>query len=174
MLGKFSKSYPVISTYFDDEKLSDFYAKLDGHFSRKKIRIRSYSELYSKNTDLFLERKIKTGQKVSKQRMLLSFKDYEKAINGTLMHPWLAGLKAKLTVIYQRDEYVLPYGRVTVDKKIRFIWNGFIYNHGLAVLEIKTEKPLDAKSFFWLGRFSQSEPFSKYAEGMKIKLGIHE
>lgn len=172
-IGKFEKQYHVLSTYFDDWKKTAYQAKLDGDYERKKIRIRSYSKNFSEGKDLFLEKKIRKGQLISKERVQIDKHFLTEALAGKCNHPWLVGLNPKLTIYYFREEYVFSWGRITVDSDITIKWDHFEKKLNDSILEIKTESPFDSSQFKWLHQISKVQSFSKYATGMSIKEGHH-
>lgn len=171
--GRFEKKYHVLSTYFDDWKNSAYQAKIDGDYERNKIRIRSYSKDFSQDSKLYLEKKKRTGQVISKERFEIDSSFMHSALQGKAAHPWLIGLLPRLTIYYFREEYVFIWGRITLDTEITVKWENFEKKLSDAILEIKTEKPFDASQFKWLHEISKVQSFSKYATGMAIKEGYH-
>lgn len=172
-IGKFEKKYHVLSTYFDDWRKSAYQAKLDGDYERKKIRVRSYTKDFSEGEDVYLEKKIRKGQLISKERFKIDQDFMNSAFMGNANHPWLVGLSPKLTIYYFREEYVFNWGRITVDTDITFKWNQFEKKFNDSILEIKTETPFDSSQFGWLHKLSKVQSFSKYATGMSIIEGQH-
>lgn len=172
-IGKFEKKYHVLSTYFDDWKNSAYQAKIDGDYERNKIRIRSYSKDFDEDSKLYLEKKTRKGQLISKERFEIDSKFMSSALSGRESHPWLIGLLPKLTIYYFREEFVFPWGRITLDSAISVRWNQFEKKINDGILEIKTEQPFDTTQFKWLHEISKVQSFSKYATGMAIKEGLH-
>lgn len=168
--GKFVKSYDVNSVYFDDKNLSSYHAKLDGNYERHKIRIRTYSRSFSDST-LYLELKKRSGSLISKKRHEISASTFTKAMAGRSSEPWLVGLNPTLTVYYQRHEFIYPWGRVTLDSDITFKSERFEWKFKESILEVKTESVFQAHWMKWLSKMSVVQSFSKYATGMKMKLG---
>lgn len=168
--GRPGKSYDVSSVYFDDYKLSSFHAKMDGHYQRQKIRIRSYSKDF-KDVPLYLEQKKRQGDFITKNRFEISQNDFLEAMRGISPHPWLNGLRPVLTVFYRRKEFIFTWGRITIDTDITFKSDRFEWRYENAILEVKTETPFESKWFRWLDRISHVQAFSKYATGIRYKRG---
>ena len=55
---KFKKKYYVRSIYFDNEMYTNFNEKVDGVKIRHKFRIRTYSDKLTKDSKLYLKRKV--------------------------------------------------------------------------------------------------------------------
>ncbi len=154
--------YHVRSLYFDDYENSALQEKIDGVYRRKKYRIR----IYHKSEDLIrLERKLKNGEFVSKDSLILTRDEYEKIINNDiafllkkknqLAHDFyielkIRGLRPVTVVDYYREAFVhqIEDVRITFDSDLRsaiFDKDLFIdnlrtmpmYEDGLMVLEVK-------------------------------------
>ena len=70
-LDKFAiknKGYFVRSLYFDDENSSEYYNKIDGVMNRRKFRLRTYGQDFSKEKPIFLELKGRYNQRTYKRR----------------------------------------------------------------------------------------------------------
>ncbi len=171
--ARFLKAYDVSSIYFDDSRLSSYHAKLDGLYERHKIRIRTYSKKFPDST-MYLEKKKRTGSFISKNRHELTSNEFDLAMKGISNEPWLMGLNPTLNVYYHRDEFLYPWGRVTLDTQITFSSDRFSWKQKDAVLEVRTEKDFEEGWMKWLKKISQVQSFSKYATGMRIKLGEKE
>lgn len=74
------KSYFVRSLYFENDINENFFEKIDGIKYREKYRFRTYQKEFSKN--IFLEKKMKNNERVFKDRVSISKKEYEFIING--------------------------------------------------------------------------------------------
>ncbi len=125
--------YFIRSVYLDSLADGDYVDKVAGSLSRKKIRLRVYSEAPE---FALLERKSKIGSWNQKERVRLSIGEAEAVLAGdwevlfrkgteTALR-FYAEMKAKLyrpvvNVEYEREAYVLPFEdiRVTFDKAVR-------------------------------------------------------
>ena len=153
--------YFIRSVYLDSLENGDYVEKVAGSLSRKKIRVRVYSE----NPEFaLLERKHKIGMWNQKERVKLSTEEAEALLGGdwdvlfrreseTALR-FYAELKSKLYrpvvhVEYEREAYVLPFEdiRVTFDKSVRYSVSDFglrgrksmvpLFPCGDTVLEVK-------------------------------------
>jgi len=168
---KLIKIYDLNSLYFDDPGLSFLNAKLDGHYERKKIRIRTYSKEFLGNNCHYLECKKRIGEHVFKTREEIGPDEIQKSINGVSSHPWLIGLLPQIHVSYNREEYGFNEGRITIDNHIFFQSNTFSQKYLNAVMEYKSKTPIDPNLFRWINNISKMQSFSKYATGMNAMLG---
>jgi hypothetical protein len=124
--------YAVRTLYFDTIDDKDFYDKVDGVETRRKIRLRCYPPNY----DQFkLELKEKNGNYQRKRSVTLSRKDAERLAGGQLsLLAGLGGLALELyltmtmevyhpksVVEYNREAYTMPLNdiRLTFDRQIR-------------------------------------------------------
>lgn len=66
--------YPISSLYFDTPEQKYYYQKINGEHRHLKIRLRKYSKNFFKNSDqsIWLETKIKTGDRITKVREKLN------------------------------------------------------------------------------------------------------
>lgn len=125
--------YHIRSLYFDDFKSTALHEKLAGVLNRHKYRIR----IYNKSSSVInLEKKIKRGGLIAKQKLSLSLNEYQALISDQLHLITLSNkpllqelliemqaslLKPKVIVDYIREAYVSPLGntRITFDKELR-------------------------------------------------------
>jgi len=159
--------YHIRSLYFDDSDNSALREKIDGVNKRKKYRVRIYN--YS-DSFIRLEKKIKKGEYIHKEGLVLSRPEYESIVNDD--YTFLAGkdrpvaqdmfLEMKLnrlrpvTVVdYEREAFVHPMKdvRITFDKNIQSgMYLGDIFNRhmttlpaleqGMMVMEVKFQRYL--------------------------------
>jgi hypothetical protein len=125
--------YQITSLYFDDIYDSALHEKLSGVQNREKVRLRIYN---SKDDVIMLEKKIKKGDGVCKERLRIDKQMYTAVINGDVDtmrqsgHPLLDSiawqmkhqlLRPKVIVDYCREAYVYKQGnvRITFDKRLR-------------------------------------------------------
>lgn len=126
-------AYRISSLYFDDVADSALYEKLAGLQHRQKIRIRIYE---GQPDTILLEKKIKVGEGVRKERLRISRELYEAIRAGETTpllengHPLLEEvawqitnqlLRPKVIVDYLREAYVCALGnvRITFDRDLR-------------------------------------------------------
>src|SRR5947207_15583680 len=69
--GRGRTSYPVTSLYFDSYDLSSFLEKENGLLFRRKIRLRTYEQAFSRNAPCFIEIKRRLDSVVIKDRLPL-------------------------------------------------------------------------------------------------------
>lgn len=105
--------YHVTSLYFDTPHLVDYYDKSGGYLIRKKLRARIYEPFLRPETpEIWLEIKKKYDMSFKKERVLISFKDWQNLKN----HNYTALLASPRTehgkaVIQEFMWYVLQEGR---------------------------------------------------------------
>src|SRR3989344_1858047 len=122
--------YTVTSLYFDSFGLDDYYDKAGGFLSRKKVRIRAYeSALHRDQLDLYFEIKNKHDMFVSKDRAVVSKKEWGKIVEGNFKglfplfdyYVFREGRVPTVIVRYEREAFdTWFYGRVrlTFDRHI--------------------------------------------------------
>ncbi len=156
-----SGAYRISSLYFDDAADSALYEKLAGLPHRQKIRVRIYD---GSPASILLEKKIKVGDGVRKERLRISWSIYDALRTGDPApliesgHPLLEEiawqmsnqlLRPKVIVDYVREAYIYAPGnvRVTFDSDLRSGLANLDLFHpapfapapvdGLAILEVK-------------------------------------
>lgn len=125
--------YRITSLYLDDATDSALHEKLTGVGRRHKYRVR----IYGNQADVIsLEKKVKNGEGVRKERVRIGPSQYEALLRGNPQplrdagHPLLAEaawqitnrlLRPKVIVDYVREAYVHRLGnvRITFDKDLR-------------------------------------------------------
>lgn len=139
--------YRVTSLYFDDATDSALYEKLSGVQHRQKIRVRTYNGQVDL---LMLEKKVKVGAGVLKERLRIDQETYQALLSGhaeplrDASQPLLQEvawqmtnrlLRPKVIVDYVREAYLHPAGnvRITFDKDLR---------SGLTSLDLLRQAPL--------------------------------
>jgi SPX domain protein involved in polyphosphate accumulation len=74
--GGASGSYPITSLYYDTPDYKAYWDKLDGHRSRRKLRVRVYGDTtITPETEAFLEIKQRVNKLMRKRRVALSYGD---------------------------------------------------------------------------------------------------
>lgn len=153
--------YRVTSLYLDDAADSALFAKLAGVPHRQKWRIRIYD---GQPDVLMLERKLKSGQGIHKDRVQIDREIYDAIQAGNPVPlrqsgqpllqelAWLMTnrlLRPKVIVDYVREAYIHPMGnvRITFDKHLRSgLTNRDLFRkaplvpvllEGMSILEIK-------------------------------------
>lgn len=126
-------NYRVTSLYLDDAYDSALFEKLAGLPKRWKVRVRIYN---GRPDVIMLEKKIKVGEAVRKERVEISRALYEALRTGRAGplrkadHPLLDDvarqmvgrlLRPKVIVDYSREAYVCPRGnvRICLDRRLR-------------------------------------------------------
>jgi hypothetical protein len=70
------ESYPITSLYYDTPEYKAYWDKLDGHRSRRKVRVRVYGDaLVTPATPVFLEIKQRINKLMRKRRVQLPYAD---------------------------------------------------------------------------------------------------
>jgi hypothetical protein len=180
--------YAVRSLYFDDAYDRAYHDKLGGVMNRDKYRIRIYN-----NTDrqIFLERKRKTGDRISKSSVQITRRLCERLIAGD---PWgLHGasnpllrevfvamrtqlLRPRVIVEYAREAYTHPVEnvRITLDMHLRSGLSSIALfdpdipmvsplNRDVEILEIKFDRYLpDYIAGLLVGLDAERSAISKY------------
>lgn len=124
--------YTIRSLYFDDDRDTALWEKLDGVDPREKFRIR----IYNRQKDFIcLEKKCKRGDMTKKLQCRLTYDQCQAILSGNIDGLWQQGsgllaelyakmregLKPKTIVEYDRIPFVYAPGnvRVTLDRSIR-------------------------------------------------------
>ena len=107
--------YMIRSLYFDSVNDDDYFDKLGGELSRKKIRLR----IYDPNSDFVkLELKAKTDYHQLKESLIINKKDAIELINGKydVLLNYSEDIAKKLYVImsegYYRPKVIIEYNRI--------------------------------------------------------------
>lgn len=109
------EGYMIRSLYFDSVNDNDYYDKLGGELSRKKIRLR----IYDPNSDLVkLELKAKHDYHQLKESLIINKSDAKELINGKyeVLLNYKDDLAKRLYVImtegYYRPKVIIEYQRI--------------------------------------------------------------
>ena len=170
--NNYSQLFPkrkINSVYFDNKDLTIYKDSIEGTVPRKKIRIRTYSNEFFKDTNIFnYEIKISSVEgryKISKKFI----KDINNIFNGIFDNQY-GMCYPILNVVYEREYYIQNKSRITIDTNIKYhSINGKILSkhHSLDhnfVVEDKTKYLNDS---FLLESFSfENKRFSKYSNGI--------
>lgn len=131
--GDHLNRYQIRSLYFDDANNSAYFDKLNGVMHRDKYRLRMYA--FDENA-IYLERKRKTGDLISKDSQRVTRRLAEQLMSGDprglekLAHPLfhdmfvqmrLSLMRPAVIVDYDRQAYTHPAERVrvTLDREVR-------------------------------------------------------
>lgn len=155
-------SYWIRSLYFDTIDNKDYYEKIIGHNTRKKIRLRIYD---ISATALKLEIKNKYNNYIKKETVTISREDGKKLIHGdrssllsynenvtnkifAFMHQNL--YRPTVIIDYVREAYFYPFQniRVTIDKNLYSSFSSYdlfeenicmtpVFNNDVFILEVK-------------------------------------
>lgn len=140
--GKAYPEYTVRSIYLDTPRLDSLLDKVEGIKERKKLRIRGYNDL-KPDTNVFLEIKRKTGNRIFKNRALIPYSQLEEIMDFGLNEEVEQLLKSKNQLndackfLYNKNKFlqtpvnIITYNRepyhgkiksdtrITLDKNIR-------------------------------------------------------
>jgi hypothetical protein len=180
-IGQEGDTYRTSSLYFDTRSF-DVYRRI-ASFGRSKYRVRRYSE----GGRVFLERKLKTRDLVSKRRSAVDWGELdrlalpgsERGWDGFWFHRRILarGLKPVCQISYERTARVGEDGsgpiRLTLDREIRaspverpaYHDSGGVraLEAGIWVLELKYRHSMPARFKRLLGEFGlTAQPVSKY------------
>jgi len=72
-----NNKYLVRSIYFDNYKLKNYYEKIQGDYSRIKIRIRTYTKTPDENSRLSVELKTRSGELMEKFTTFITYEEYK-------------------------------------------------------------------------------------------------
>ncbi len=75
-----TKKYLVRSIYYDNYQLKNYHEKINGNYSRIKIRFRTYTKEPDDNSLLSVELKTRTGELMEKFSTLISYAEYKEFI----------------------------------------------------------------------------------------------
>jgi len=184
--------YIVTSLYFDSFGLDDFYDKLGGFFSRKKIRARIYGhDLSDGVSEVYLEIKYKNDMFIKKERVVIPVDKWHAFLNGETneLFPMFSnyilgeGRVPQVVVRYRREAFVEHFfsrTRLTIDSDIEVLhpagfdesdfmaYDVTAASSGGSILEIKFSNVLPWWFNFMVKKFNlQRDEFSKYAHGME-------
>ena len=133
---KKSNAYLVRSLYFDTSRFANFYEKIDGIKKRHKYRVRTYSQQFSPEIPVYVERKERNNNRVMKYREQLTAEDIRKLSRNALgsfhgdcgevtqqfgIEVLRRQLRPKVIVQYQRQPFISYHDgqfRVTFDSEL--------------------------------------------------------
>ena len=178
--GEFGDSYETTSLYFDTAEFD--VLRRAGSYGRSKYRIRRYNL----GTAVFVERKLKTGNLVSKRRSAICIRDLDRLNASTAKREWAASwfqrriearaLSPVCQISYVRMARMADLGfgpaRLTLDQDLRAVpvsriayvsGTGSPLAPGYAILELKFRYQMPHPFQQLLDKFQlQSQPLSKY------------
>lgn len=183
--------YTVTSLYFDSFGLDDYYDKAGGFLVRKKVRIRAYADAFHTNAfDLYFEVKNKHDMFISKERAVISKKQWNDIVSGDFkgLFPLFdyqitrEGRIPTVIVRYEREAFEdWFYGRVrvTFDRNIEAIRPGTDLQEGQrwydmvpvsdqeTVMEVKFSERLPWWFSFMVEKLDlERAAYSKYAHAV--------
>ncbi|MEW6610014.1 MAG: polyphosphate polymerase domain-containing protein [Patescibacteria group bacterium] len=192
------KSYEVQSLYFDSPGLDCYYQKVEGHRTRKKLRIRTYGRALTSSSKVFLEIKRKYDSVVVKDRVVMTQADCvafmrdahtpaSRFIEGdqkTLDEfVWLLETNAMVPqnmVYYRRKPFFAKFDpgfRVTIDTALT-TWRTRWFNEGdmkyavdplYAILEVKFHNVLPEWFHHLIGKYQlERVAYSKYCNALEV------
>lgn len=151
--GQRRQKYLVRSLYFDDDAYTCYYEKTDGVMSRRKYRIRTYTDRKDEECAVFLEVKGRYNALVYKHRVelprgviqnleaghcgfvnsLIGLDGRDDVVGGFLYDSFRMRLKPRLLVDYERRPYISRYApdfRVTFDDTLSSTVTGELFGRG--------------------------------------------
>ena len=167
---KILRSYQVTNEYYDTSDLSTYWSAYNGDYTRKKLRLRSYSR--SQNI-IYSEVKHKVGKVTYKSRTKLppdisnlKFHHHKKFLTHTLpFKDIFPVIKIQYNRLILKDE---PHERITLDSNINYVFlrNGTHQKFFLTgtILEAKFFKTMSTEMLFLLNFLNiKRTKSSKYA-----------
>lgn len=151
--GRANNEYFIRSLYFDDIYDTAYHTKMDGIEQRDKYRIRIYN---CSDREIFLERKHKQGEFISKSSVRITRRLCEQLMDGNptgldrtdnpLLRDVFREMRLKLLrpaviVDYHREAYTHPAEnvRITFDKRL----HSGLFSHDLFNPELNGISPLE-------------------------------
>ncbi|MFZ5950470.1 MAG: polyphosphate polymerase domain-containing protein [Candidatus Rifleibacteriota bacterium] len=185
--------YEVLTLYFDSADYKCFYDKLNGEYSRFKLRLRQYRNLEKQSWhDPHFELKMKTGDLTSKRRESAGSVDQDFFSENShfkyIFDSQTAGFKPVAALYYQRHAWHFPQitgMRITFDSNIAAISAPMFQaaeklnfeelarrQNWPMILEIKSYTAIPEFLLHELNRIeAELCSFSKYANGiLKLRL----
>ena len=162
----------ISNIYFDSNRLS-YIDNIEGHFYRKKIRLRWYNKF---NSNAMLEEKIKIGSAGTKKNYKMVINDINcssslsRIINERLDE---RNLVPVIRNSYKREYFISGNTRITLDSKIKYsnFDNTFNYFEKFNILEIKFDNNNLISNQFDFIPEQQISKYSKFQTGIeRIKL----
>ena len=159
----------IVSNIYFDSNQSSYIDNIEGHFYRKKIRLRWYNEF---NSNVVLEEKIKTGSAGTKNKYKMVIKDINcsfslsKKINGRLNE---RNLVPVIRNSYKREYFISGNTRITLDSKIKYsnFDKTFNYVEKNNILEIKFDNNIPISNQFDFIPEQQVSKYSKFQTGIE-------
>ena len=193
------KSYFVRSLYFDNDEYHNFYEKADGIRSRKKFRLRTYSDKLSKTSKVFLEIKGRHLDRTFKERTkvepdhlelfydnrnlmkLLDLYPNNNLIKDFAYNYYKKNIKPKVLIDYKRQPFVSKFGlyfRLTFDDNLYSSRNKSLFKTSSFLPKLNTypgftilELKFDRSIPTWFLRIIQSQNLMRKSIS-KFVLGI--
>ncbi len=193
--------YEVNSIYMEAPNLKSYHEKIDGIMNRKKLRVRSYSKIYSDDADLFFELKRRSGEVILKDRIIVKGRDFRVFVDdpfslwgveeyrGNFLNEFLYEYSSNVmspfvAVSYRRKAFFSKFDRrfrVTFDYGLSFskargadfdIDYDLAY-HDLVIMEVKFNGAMPKWFHDIIEVYSLTKlTFSKYCAGVEDSYGI--
>ncbi len=192
-------SYFVRSLYFDNDEYQNFYDKADGIRSRKKFRLRTYSDKPLKDSKVFLEIKGRHLDRTFKERTQIKLKHldlfYDKKnlmrlldlypdnnlIQDFTYNYYKKNIKPKVLIDYRRQPFINKFGlyfRLTFDNNLYSSKNKSLFKTNTSLPKLNTypgltilELKFDRSIPIWFLRIVQSQNLMRKSIS-KFVLGI--
>ncbi len=110
----------INSIYFDNSQLKSYYDSLEGTVPRKKIRLRSYPIIMSKNSNKNYRFEIKINSPEGKVKVSKKNLNFDKLLKTGFYDFEYGQCYPIVETNYYREYYDLLNFRLTIDKNIRY------------------------------------------------------
>lgn len=159
----------IKSIYFDNARYSSYHNSIEGTVPRKKIRVRTYSNIdnFDSKNNFNLENKINSveGRRKTVEKSIEHIKLLKEGIfdkDYGLMFPIVE-------VLYSREYYKIFNLRITLDTKIKyklFKENNLSISDEESILEVKSNN-LDNMNYIEENFYFMRTRFSKYCNAIE-------
>ena len=159
----------IKSIYFDNAKYSSYHNSIEGTVPRKKIRIRTYSNIetfHSKNI-FNLEEKINSVE--GRKKTIKKNIDYRKLLKQGIFDKDYGLMFPVVEVLYFREYYLIFNLRITLDTNMKyklFKENHLSMSDEESILEVKSNN-LDNMNYIEENFHFMTTRFSKYCNAIE-------
>ena len=160
----------VNSVYFDNNYFGMYKDSIEGTLPRKKIRFRTYGEVFNFKNEL--NKEIKISSVDGRFKKSKKVKDHLKYFNNGFFDQEYGICFPVLNVFYKRRYFKLGNVRVTIDENIAYkrinktSLSCFCENETLKVIELKCAEDFDENKLIRNFPFDRKR-FSKYCNGIE-------
>ena len=160
----------VNSVYFDNNSFGMYKDSLEGTLPRKKIRFRTYGEIFNFVEEL--NKEIKISSVDGRFKKSKKIKDYINFFKNGFLDQEYGICFPVLNVVYKRRYFKIGKVRVTIDENIIYKkinktnLSFFCENETLKVIELKCAEDFDENKLIKNFPFDRKR-FSKYCNGIE-------